>query len=619
MDRGFRFLCKAETTRLVSFVGITVAIVLMFQYSELPSSKFLSTVTTKISSFRMDTSSANSKVEGNNMLLNGSNSNSKDALQDNAVNPQGSLFQNGRDSITAPAPEKAKGLDSVVNFTTRNDGSPMGSAQGMQISLTSQGAASPQPMVPLPNRTSLDSETDSRSPVVSVISAATSVKSDTTGSVSKDGNSGSLHGSSNMTVNNGKPVSVKNAKRRPSKVVSISEMNLLLQNNHAYSQQEKPARSSAVDLEILHAKSEILNAPITVNDSRLYPPLYRNVSMFRRSYELMEKMLKVYIYPDGDRPIFHEPLLDGIYASEGWFMKLMEANKQFVTGDPEKAHLFYIPFSSRLLQQTLYVRNSHKRSNLIEYMKNFVSMIAGKYPFWNRTSGADHFVVACHDWAPAETRGRMLSCIRALCNADIEVGFKIGKDVSLPETYIRSSENPVKNIGGNPPSQKPILAFFAGGLHGYVRPILLNHWENKEPDMIISETLPHVRGNRNYIQFMKSSKFCICARGHEVNSPRVVEAIFHECIPVIISDNFIPPLFEILNWESFAVFVAEEDIPNLRNILLSISEERYLEMHKRVKKVQEHFIWHAEPVKYDLFHMLLHSIWYNRLFQTNQT
>lgn len=212
----------------------------------------------------------------------------------------------------------------------------------------------------------------------------------------------------------------------------------------------------------------------------------------------------------------------------------------------------------------------------------------------------------------------MLNCIRALCNADIEVGFKIGKDVSLPETYIRSVENPVKNLGGNPPSQRPILAFFAGGLHGYVRPILLLHWENKEPDMKISGPLPHVKGNANYIELMKSSKYCICARGHEVNSPRVVEAIFHECIPVIISDNFIPPFFEVLNWESFAVFVMENDIPNLRNILLSISEERYLEMHKRVKKVREHFIWHPEPVKYDLFHMLLHSIWYNRLFFPNK-
>ncbi|KAK7410381.1 hypothetical protein VNO78_01117 [Psophocarpus tetragonolobus] len=618
MDRGFRFLCQAETTRLVLFLGITVAIILMVQYSELPSSKFVSSVTSKITSFSMDTSSINSKVEGNNMPFNGSNSNTTHALEETPISPQVPLFNNDRDSITAPAPQKAKGLDSIVNFTPGDDDYPMGSIHGKQINLTSQEAVSPQPMMPLPNRTPLDSETDSTSPVLSVTSTAISVKSDKTSSVPKDGNSGSLQGSSNLKVNNGKPVTAKNSKKRPSKIVSISEMNLLLQRNHASSPLLKPARSSA-DLEILHAKSEILNVSNIVNDSRLYSPLYRNVSMFRRSYELMEKMLKVYIYQDGDRPIFHEPLLDGIYASEGWFMKLMEANKQFVTGEPGKAHLFYIPFSSRFLQQTLYVRNSHRRSNLIEYMKNYVDMIAGKYPFWNRTSGADHFVVACHDWAPAETRGRMLSCIRALCNADIDVGFQIGKDVSLPETYIRSSENPVKNIGGDPPSQRPFLAFFAGGLHGYVRPILLKHWENKEPDMKISGPLPHVRGNANYIQFMKSSKFCICARGHEVNSPRVVEAIFHECIPVIISDNFIPPFFEILNWDSFAVFVTEEEIPNLRNILMSISEERYLEMHKRVKKVQEHFLWHAEPVKYDLFHMLLHSIWFNRLFQISHT
>lgn len=316
------------------------------------------------------------------MDLNGSNSNSTHALEDMAVSSQASL----------------SGLDSVINFSTRDHGSPEGSVQGRENNLTSQGAASPKPMVPLPNRTSLDSPTDSINPLVPVTSAAISVKSDSTDPVNKDGNSGSLQGSSNLTSNNGKPVTAKSSKKRPSKVVSLAEMNLLLQHNHASSLLVQPTRLSAVDLEILHVRSEIFNAPIIMSDSRLYSPLYRNVSVFRRSYELMEKMLKVYIYQDGDRRFFHEPLLEGIYASEGWFMKLMEANKQFVTGDSGKAHLFYIPFSSRLLQQTLYVRNSHRRSNLIEYMKNYVDMIAGKYPFWNRTSGADHFVVACHDW-----------------------------------------------------------------------------------------------------------------------------------------------------------------------------------------------------------------------------
>ncbi|KAL2455648.1 Exostosin family protein [Abeliophyllum distichum] len=119
----------------------------------------------------------------------------------------------------------------------------------------------------------------------------------------------------------------------------------------------------------------------------------------------------------------------------------------------------------------------------------------------------------------------------------------------------------------------------------------------------------------DYIWHMKNSKYCICAKGYEVNSPRVVESIVYECIPVIISDNFVPPFFEILRWDSFAVFVFEKDIPNLKSILLSISERRYKLMQKRVKMVRQHFLWHTTPVKYDIFHMILHSVWYNRVFR----
>lgn len=221
---------------------------------------------------------------------------------------------------------------------------------------------------------------------------------------------------------------------------------------------------------------------------------------------------------------------------------------------------------------------------------------------------------ALHFQAPAETRGPLKNSLRALCNADIRVGFEIGKDVSLPTIYVRSPQNPGKDIGGEPPSQRTILAFFAGYMHGYVRPVLLDYW-GKDPDMRILTRMAHVKGDKSYIQNMKSSKYCICARGYAVHSPRVMESIFYECVPVIISDEYVPPLFEVLNWESFAVFISEKDIPNLKKILLSISMEKYIQMHKCLKQVQKHFLWHIVPVKYDLFHMILHSLWYNRVFQ----
>ncbi|KAE9603781.1 hypothetical protein Lal_00001661 [Lupinus albus] len=397
-------------------------------------------------------------------------------------------------------------------------------------------------------------------------------------------------------------------------VTSISEMNKLLLQNHASNRSMKPRWSSVVDQELLQARSEIENAPVVENVENLYAPLYRNVSTFKRSYELMEQTLKVYVYREGSKPIMHSPYLVGIYASEGWFMKLMEAHKRFVTKDPKKAHLFYLPFSSRMLEETLYVKNSPSFSNLIQYLHNYVDLISGKHPYWNRTGGADHFLVACHDWAPAETNYHLANCIRALCNADVKEGFVFGKDVSLPETNVYSGQNPTKRIGGQPASKRTTLAFFAGSMHGYVRPILMQHWENKDPDIKIFSKLPRSKANRNYVDYMRSSKYCICAKGYEVNSPRVVEAIFYECVPVIISDNFVPPFFEVLNWESFAVIISEKDIPNLKSILLSIPQSRYLQMQMMVKKVQHHFLWHKNPVKYDIFHMILHSIWYNRVF-----
>ncbi|XP_059299480.1 probable glycosyltransferase At3g07620 [Lycium ferocissimum] len=404
---------------------------------------------------------------------------------------------------------------------------------------------------------------------------------------------------------------MKSKRRRPA---SISYMNSLVLQNSISS--VRPQWNSAHERELRIAKLQIESSPIIRNIPEVHASIFRNYSTFRRSYELMERVLKVYVYREGEKPIFHQPYLRGIYASEGWFMKLMEKNKQFLVKDRKKAHLFYLPFSSLRLREARSEQNFTHQKDLENHLSDYIGKISRKYHFWNRSRGADHFFVACHDWAPRLTRKNMETCIRVLCNSNIAGGFKIGKDVSLPVTYVRSAENPLKDLGGNPPSARPVLAFFAGGLHGYLRPILLKHWSDREPDMKILGPMPRdPEGKAKYRELMKSSKYCICARGYEVHTPRVVESIHYECVPVIISDNYVPPFFEVFDWESFSVFVLEKDIPDLRNILLSIPEEKYMEMQRRLKIIQQYFLWHKSPVKYDLFHMILHSIWYNRVFQ----
>ncbi|XP_016203752.1 probable glycosyltransferase At3g07620 isoform X1 [Arachis ipaensis] len=395
---------------------------------------------------------------------------------------------------------------------------------------------------------------------------------------------------------------------------SLTRMNsLLLQSfNSSYM---RPRWSSRPDRELLSAKLEIENGRVVSNPSGLHPPIFRDVAKFSRSYALMERRLKVYVYREGDKPIFHQPRTRGLYASEGWFMKLMEGNKRFVVKDPRRAHLFYLPFSSQKLRVTLAEQKLNGKQ-MEQYLERYVHLIAGRYRFWNRTGGADHFLVACHDWASQITRQPMKNCIRSLCNSNIAKGFQIGKDTTLPVTYIHSMMDPLRGFTGKSPSERSILAFFAGSMHGYLRPVLLKHWENKESDMKIFGPMGRdIEGKKLYMEYMNSSKYCICARGYEVHTPRIVEAIFSECVPVIISDNYVPPFFEVLNWEAFSVTVSERDIPNLREILVSIPEEKYLALHLGVKKVQQHFLWHRIPVKYDLFHMILHAIWNNRLSQ----
>ncbi|XP_074330402.1 putative glycosyltransferase At5g03795 isoform X1 [Apium graveolens] len=411
------------------------------------------------------------------------------------------------------------------------------------------------------------------------------------------------------------------AELNQSRIVVDGESNLTNTSDETTETKEKRyTESLKPDEALLYAKKEIEKASMVTDDPDLHAPLFHNVSSFKRSYELMELILKVYIYGEGRRPIFHQPYLRGIYASEGWFMRLLKGNKKLVTSDPEKAHLFYLPYSARQLARALYVPNSHNLKPLSIFLRDYVNMLAAKYPFWNRSHGSDHFLAGCHDWGSytlTEHKELKEHSIKALCNADSSEGiFIAGKDVSLPETTIRNPNNPHRNLGGKRVSQRHILAFFAGKMHGRVRPILRKTWSGKDNDMRIYGALPRkVSQTLTYAQHMKSSKFCLCPMGYEVNSPRIVEAIYYECVPVIIADNFVLPLSDVLNWSSFSVVVGEKDIPKLKEILLAITLRQYQKMQTNVRMLQKHFLWNPVPLKYDMFHMILHSIWASRLNQ----
>ncbi|GMN26996.1 hypothetical protein TIFTF001_001491 [Ficus carica] len=339
--------------------------------------------------------------------------------------------------------------------------------------------------------------------------------------------------------------------------------------------------------------------------------IYRNPSAFHGwSYLEMEKLMKIYVYEEGERPLFHDGPCRSIYSMEGRFIHEIEKGL-FRTRDPNKAVVYFLPFSVVKLVQFLYARDLHDKRPMRRVVIDYVKLLAHKHPFWNRSLGADHFMLSCHDWGPSTSSvvpHLYHRSIRALCNANTLEGFRPSKDVSIPEINLEKGE--IRGLGGPSPSTRTILAFFAGHLHGYTGYLLLSQWKNKDPDVQVYEQLPR---QLSYQDMMRKSKFCLCPSGYEVASPRVVEAIYAECVPVLISDGYVPPFSDVLNWKSFSLQITVTDIPNIKQILMGISTRHYLRLQRRVKMVQRHFVVNSTPLRYDVLHMILHSVWLRRL------
>ncbi|CAL5394701.1 unnamed protein product [Camellia sinensis] len=330
-------------------------------------------------------------------------------------------------------------------------------------------------------------------------------------------------------------------------------------------------------------------------------PVYWNASAFHRSYLEMEKQFKVFVYEEGEPPIFHNGPCKSIYAIEGNFIYRMEVSK-FRTRDPNKAHVFFLPFSMTSMVHFIYVRESHDRALMKQIVNDYVNLIARKYHNWNRSLGADHFMLACHDWGPELSSSvpyLYKISIRALCNANTSEGFNPSKDVSFPEILLPDGTTN-RLLGGS----------FAGGVHGPIRPILLDHWENKDEDVQVQKYLPK---GVSYHGMMRKSEYCICETCYEVASPRMVETLYMGCVPVLMKDHYVAPFSDVLNWKSFSIEVSVKDIPNLKTILMGISQRQYIRLQRRGLQVRRHFEVNLPLKWFDVFHMILHSIWLRRL------
>ena len=120
------------------------------------------------------------------------------------------------------------------------------------------------------------------------------------------------------------------------------------------------------------------------------------------------------------------------------------------------------------------------------------------------------------------------------------------------------------------------LAAFVGGVSHEIRGCLFQMARDfAEHDIILTPTpndhflmpkdLGHKPFHLAFIETILDAKFSLCPRGNGPASFRVQESLALGRAPVIISNDWIP--VADLDWEQFAIFVAEDSLPDLPAIL----------------------------------------------------
>lgn len=175
--------------------------------------------------------------------------------------------------------------------------------------------------------------------------------------------------------------------------------------------------------------------------------VYHNRDVFEKDYREMNRSFKIYVYPHRRDDPFANVLLPvdfepgGNYASESYFKKsLMDSH--FITKDPSEADLFFMPFSIARLRHDPRVGVA----GIQDYVRDYVVNITRRYPYWNRTGGADHFYVACHSIsrsAMEKASEVKMNAIQVVCSSSYFLqGYVTHKDASLPQVWPRQGDPP---------------------------------------------------------------------------------------------------------------------------------------------------------------------------------
>lgn len=206
--------------------------------------------------------------------------------------------------------------------------------------------------------------------------------------------------------------------------------------------------------------------------------------------------------------------------------------------------------------------------------------------------------------------------------SDAPIDFMRGIYVSMPKGYFNSKRHRaysylapvnefIESYAKHFENQPDLLFSFMGAATSPIRKSLFHKQLFMEyPDTLIENTSLWSNWNQNdtlraertkrYAETLANSKFVLCPRGIGTASYRLFETMQMGRIPIIISDDWVPPVGP--DWDSFSIRVAENKIAKIPELLTQY-QVRYEEMGKKARQTWED--WFSPKVQ---FHRLAENI-----------
>nr|CAG4635959.1 EOG090X01LY [Eubosmina coregoni] len=84
----------------------------------------------------------------------------------------------------------------------------------------------------------------------------------------------------------------------------------------------------------------------------------------------------------------------------------------------------------------------------------------------------------------------------------------------------------------------------------------------------------------SYPDVLKNGTFCLVIRGLRLGQPTLMDALAAGCIPVIISDAYVLPYADVIDWKRVVLHIYEEDLNQLMAMLQTVTSDRVADMRK---------------------------------------